>query len=350
MHRLKLETMKKLFFIVTTLIIIFNSCSTDFEVNAPWEDKTIIFGLLDQSDSVQYVKINKAFLGKDDAYNMAAVSDSFNYSNLNVSLQRFRNDELVQTILLEPTNEIVKDTGIFATDNNLVYKTNTRIYRNADYKIIVEIPATGKIVYAETTTIDSFKIERPFDIQTTSEIPINFAQTAPVQIKWKPARNSKLCYITMYFNYYDIVGTDSILQQIELSLSPNVYTSTDNDGLSGTTPNEVKDLYGEDFYKFVASSLDVPETGTKRLAKSLDFEFYCASDDYYTYYQVNNSTTGLSQDKPLFTNVKNGYGLFTSKYKQTVYAKKLNPESLDSLSRGRYTKHLKFADGSNSWN
>ena len=47
-------------FLVPLFLLI--SCSTDFELNAPY--KTIpIVGLLDQSQDTQFVKINRSFLG-----------------------------------------------------------------------------------------------------------------------------------------------------------------------------------------------------------------------------------------------------------------------------------------------
>jgi hypothetical protein len=348
LQRLKLETMKNLLLIVTTLIF-FISCSTDFEVNAPWEDKTVIFGMLDQSDSVQYIKINKAFLGEDNAFDMAAVSDSVNYDQLTVTLQRIRDDEVLESILMQPTNEIVKDTGIFADDNNIIYKTTEKIYRGSTYKLIVEFNNYDKVVSAETAIVDTFKIDRPLYIQSGPEVKINFAQTQPTIIRWQQANHSKICYFNIYFNYFDISETDTIEKQIHYSLSPKVFTGTDNTDAYGNVYSYEKYVYGEDFYKYVASALVAPPEGTKRLAESLDFEFYCGTDDYYTYYQVNNTSSGISQSTPLFTNIDNGYGLFTSKYKQVVYDKHLNPESLDSLADGRYTGHLKFADSNQRW-
>lgn len=332
-------------------LAIFISCSTDFEVNAPWEDKTVVFGMLDQSDDVQYVKINKTFLGEDDAFNMANVSDSFNYAEqLNVSLLRLddEDDDVLETIYLVPTNEIVKDTGVFADDNNLLYKTEQKIRRNSRYQLYIEIPATGKIITAETTTIDTFKIDGPLYTTAGNNIKIPFGLYSDYRITFDQAHNSKICYINIYFNYYDITGTDTVLNQISYSAAPKVFNQV--------TENQVDDINeiviftnGEEFYKFVASALDVPPIGTKRLAESLDFEFYCGTDDYYTYYQVNNSSSGLSQSKPLYTNVQNGIGLFASKYKQIIYDKELNNQSLDSLSRGVYTKHLRFADSNFIW-
>jgi len=43
--------------------VFFLSCETDFDVNAEWQDVTVVFGLLDPNNEDQLIKINKAFLG-----------------------------------------------------------------------------------------------------------------------------------------------------------------------------------------------------------------------------------------------------------------------------------------------
>ena len=83
---------------------------------------------------------------------------------------------------------------------------------------------------------------------------------------------------------------------------------------------------------------------------SLDFEFDLGSEDFYTYQQVNKPSSGLSQTKPVFTNVVNGKGLFTSSYKQVLLDKILDDRSIDSLSDGQYTKTLGFADHNGAYN
>ena len=70
--------------------VAFSSCETDFNVNADWEEVTVVFGLLDQSQDRQYIRINKAFLGNESAYVMASVSDSLNYNpdSLEVKIEK----------------------------------------------------------------------------------------------------------------------------------------------------------------------------------------------------------------------------------------------------------------------
>ena len=73
--------MKKIL-IALVAAISFSACSTEIEVNAEWKDVTVVFGLLDVSDTIQYIKISKAFLGEEDAFVMAQEPDSLYYSCL----------------------------------------------------------------------------------------------------------------------------------------------------------------------------------------------------------------------------------------------------------------------------
>ena len=82
----------KIHYLFFLFIILFSSCETDFDVNAEWEDVTIVYGLIDPNIEDQLIKINKAFLGEGDALQMASISDSSNYnpSDLLVRIHRIR--------------------------------------------------------------------------------------------------------------------------------------------------------------------------------------------------------------------------------------------------------------------
>ena len=78
--------MKRIYLILSVFSILFISCETDVDVNAEWEEIVVVYGLLDQGQELQFVKVNKAFLGDDAAYIMAQQSDSFNLQILYRSL------------------------------------------------------------------------------------------------------------------------------------------------------------------------------------------------------------------------------------------------------------------------
>jgi hypothetical protein len=57
----------------------FTSCKNDVEINGEWKDISVVFGLLNQSDTAHYVRISKAFLGEGDALVFAQQFDSLYY-------------------------------------------------------------------------------------------------------------------------------------------------------------------------------------------------------------------------------------------------------------------------------
>ena len=51
--------MKRLSIIMLLGCVVFTSCETEFSVIAPWEDVTVVYGLINPGDSIHYIKINK---------------------------------------------------------------------------------------------------------------------------------------------------------------------------------------------------------------------------------------------------------------------------------------------------
>jgi len=79
--------MRKFLIAAVILSVVFYSCKTDFNVVADWQDISIVYGLLDPTDTAQYIKINKAFLDKNtSALIIAQNPDSLYYQNLDVEL------------------------------------------------------------------------------------------------------------------------------------------------------------------------------------------------------------------------------------------------------------------------
>ena len=96
--------MKKIYLILSVFVIVFTACETDFDVNATWEEVTVVYGLLDAGDGkeLQQIKISKAFLGEMDALQMAQYADSINFdpNDLDVKIVRIKNNGITDTVSL----------------------------------------------------------------------------------------------------------------------------------------------------------------------------------------------------------------------------------------------------------
>src|ERR1700722_992454 len=90
------------------IILLFIACNNKLNIDAPYKDITVVYGLLDQNDSAHYIRINKAFLGIGNALTMAQQYDSINYptGTLTVILKDFDVNGDSTTIPLNPTMSI----------------------------------------------------------------------------------------------------------------------------------------------------------------------------------------------------------------------------------------------------
>ena len=55
------------------LLFMFNACNTDVDLYSDYKDITVVYGLLDPGKDTNYVKINKAFLGPGNAFDIASL-------------------------------------------------------------------------------------------------------------------------------------------------------------------------------------------------------------------------------------------------------------------------------------
>jgi len=55
------------------------------------------------------------------------------------------------------------------------------------------------------------------------------------------------------------------------------------------------------------------------------------SEDLETYINVNKPITGIVQERPQFTNINNGIGLFSSRFKKIRFDYDLTSSTLDYL-------------------
>ena len=113
--------MKKTVISFYSFLILLISCSTDFELNAPYKTIPIVYGLLDQSQDTQFVKINRSFLGYGNNVNYAAINDCTEFNNVIAVLEEY--NEFGSMIDQDTLRELMVgnlDQGIFYEDSQKV--------------------------------------------------------------------------------------------------------------------------------------------------------------------------------------------------------------------------------------
>ena len=330
--------MRFLICVVFLSIVLLPGCKTDFEINDDWEDITIVYGLLNSGETTHYIRVQKAFLGNASAYDMAQYSDSILYQQgIHVYMEEWKNGSLKKTFDNFEKVYIPKDSGVFACDNHYVFKTTGALDASAEYRIFIE-KAGKPTVASSTTLLSSFIIQKP----STNELEkIAFYSSDPYTARWLTCEDGRVYSVAIDFSYWEITATDTVLK----TLSWNDISSVIAPSLA-SGQNLYLDIPGTSFLGYVGSMIKDDPTVINRVVKrkGIDFHFYVGDDNFNTYMQLSMPSTGIVQDKPSFTNIENGIGLFASRYSQSVMDKTLTDKTIDSLADGQITHHLKFLD------
>ncbi len=336
--------MKKVVFLVSLTAILLGACKSDINLLAPYKEQMVIYGLLNQADSVQYIRINKTFLGQGNAYNMATIHDSINYTNLlNVSVQQWQNGAFVSSCRVDTTSMLVQDPGAFANQPQILYRVHTggvnALNPASQYSLTVTNPKTGYTATGLTSLVAFSAADMGFAPPSAYKF-YNTNTATPERLKWTSDLNGRVYDLVMRFHYteYAISGTTS--KYVDLDFG-NSITS----GLSGGEPMEADENWVQ-FEHFLASSIPNDPTVYKRVMGLCELMLYVGGDEFYTYQQVNEPVSSITGDKPTYSNITNGVGLFSARYLFDVpsYNKPIENNTLDQLAQDTLTCPLHIAD------
>ena|GEM_PF-211640 len=353
----KLTHLKKLIVISLLLagIITMISCEKDFKTIADYKDITIVYALLDQHDENIFIKVNKAFLGEGDALIMAQQPDSSNYPwKLNVRIDEYNGNSKVRTIEFDTTTLYNKEPGIFYYPNQPIYKSKPfqwykityyigpegdttdydTIWLNEDhkFKLTIEYPDTSKTITSETYLIHDFTITKP---GYSKIIKFTNDPDATTTIRWnKPSNNTgeDQLYryeLSMKLNYREnSIGHDTI----DKSLTFFSVSLTPGENLDEITYNFPDHIFFNTCQNKIPYSDPQQEANVVgRYSENVEIDVAVANEDFTLFLEVYEPSTSIVQEKPVYTNINNGIGLFSSRYKKKK-TKKLHAETVSELN------------------
>ena len=349
--------LKRLIF-VGIIVLPFVSCHNKLDILASYKESVAVYGLLNQDDTAQYIRIQRVFLGEGNALIMAQNQDSvyFKPNELKVTLQRFKNGAQVsvdvpassamEIVLTETTNQL--QPGVFNI-NQLLYKTNHKLFDDSQYKLVVHSNKSGK-EFTSTTAIGligDFKSQLTFGgTQQSILVPnptgsilqkniVPSGVNGNVFCKFGSPVNSGVCGLTLRFYYTEYYFSGpSVAKYEDFPLGIQYTTQT-----QGAEEIDLSYL-GDGMMQNIANAIHIDANIDHRIADSVHFILNAAGFDVSLYNQVNNTTT-LSQDKPSYGNIKDAVGVFSSR-REFALVKKINGTGLDRLSKDKLTCLLRF--------
>ncbi len=329
------------------------SCKTDIDLIGEYQVTPVIYGLLDQSDSLHFIKINKTFLGKGNALDMAQVPDSSYFDQVDATITEIlagggtgRIWELRDTII-----EGRNTNGVFYAPEQKVYYFATPTFQNdpvnslqptAKYRLEVNINDGEHIVFGETELVRDVSFTSPAQ-QSAFVFRNNQNLYNAVPIIWTKG-NGKRYNLKMEFHYRE---TDVNNVQYDKFFTWNV-----GEVYSNSTQNVSINANGELFYQLVRNNIPIDNSIVKREHTFFRVRLVAGSEELDNFMAANQPSTSLAQNKPSYTNLEGGIGVFSSRYTIEYQKFFINPSfqnwrSIDQrstreLCEGQYTGLLKF--------
>lgn len=320
--------MKQLFFSIIIFSLVatfFSSCETDVELLSEAQETTVIYGLLNASQETQYIRINKAFLTDGNALEFASESNEEIYFledgsltyEVSMSMTDINNSNIISSWSLDTTTLIAKDTGVFYNPWQMIYYFSKgengapdSLKPEYSYEIIVTNRKNGEISTAETKLITPFMTKKPNYNFLNPQI--NFENNDNIflseGISWNTGENGQIYQPIIRFFFKEENGkeiTEKYFDWIFQTQTAKDYSIAGEELIQSYKPVS--------FYANIRSSLEPVGPETTRTPMYIEVIYWAASPEYYTYMQVNNPSQSIVQERPEYTNVNNGIGLFSNR-------------------------------------
>ncbi|MEY3398864.1 MAG: hypothetical protein RL220_1458, partial [Bacteroidota bacterium] len=337
-----------------------------------YEKNTVVMGLLDPALDTQWVKINKTFLGSGNNMEYAQIRDSSEYTDgeFTATVEAVLDGDVIATYSIDAMEISNKDiNGIFYGPEQTVYyfPTPGGLNEEATYRLNIDFIDKDD-VYAETNLVKAgeLNVTQPQQDNTIlmaqEGTGLNFTYKQAVKVKWMAAENVTRYDVTIRFHYHEqlwedeehtIPSGDPVARFVDFNIGELEVAP---DMLPGTILE--LEFSGEAFFANIGNKVPINPLVTREVGyfdnfttRALDVIVAMANDELNTYIEVSQPVTGIVQERPTYSNIANGIGLFASRSLKTLAnvpfraagAQNQNA-NFKALKYGNYTKFHNFCD------
>lgn len=310
--------MKKLILGIALLAGIFSiqSCKEEINLIGEFKETAIVYGLLDQSDSVHMIKITRAFIGPGNSLQIAQIPDSSYFPSVDATITEIGG--MNRTWTLQDTLIDNKDpNGVFYAPQQKVYYFATPVGQpldeDATYKLDINVNNGLFSITAQTQLVKGLGA------------PSLSGQTGRFKFADDPGQYKQMTVGVSTGNAHQI----NMQVNVEYNefISGAVQGQKSFDWVWGETevePGTTKGFSanGQTFFELMKESCATSDPLIdRRTLSDITITLTGASEDLVNYILVNQPSSSLAQNKPTFTNLSatNDHpviGIFSSR--QTV--------------------------------
>ena len=349
------------------LTILFSSCSEKIDLIGNFQETAVIYGLLDQADTLHYIKITRAFIGPGDAMQIAQIADSSYFDQVDATITEELNGSVTRTWQLKDTLIQDKNTnGVFYGPIQKVYYFKTLATGQNEVQVISPNPNETSLNKDAIYKLKVILNNGEFEVNGETELASGLTTTASSQnftfkFSDNPGEYVSTSVAASSTGNCFVVNTKLEIQSKEYIGNNKTLKSFDwNLGEVDVVPNSSRTFValGETFYDLMISKVVNDPQITRRTFNGIRITLVGGAEELYNYMVVNKPSSTLAQTKPSYTNlsVSNGkrvVGIFSSR--QTIssfkpffvgagqaYLRAIDKKSTKELCTGPITGLLLF--------
>lgn len=278
--------------------VVIGACKNDLDINAPWEEIPVVYGLLDANTNVQYIRIQKAYQNdiNTSTDQAAKIADSLVFDTLVVTVRG--TDGSSYTLI--KTTELPKSPGIFATEKNYLYRANFTPNLSAQYELEMTNPKSGKTYKGRTSIVS------PSNILSDSLLIRPHVPSNRLVINFIPTNaNVYDVFVRFYYKEYPIGRpADSVIKYVDYVFDRN-FTPSGNNAYR-------KNITTRDWISTIRLGLKVDNSVIREYSR-IEYVSVGASLDLYNYYSVSIPSASVVQKRTDYSNIPNALGIFSSR-------------------------------------
>ena len=345
--------MKNIYVLFSFLLVFltFTSCKETITITNDQKETAVIYGLLDQADTIHYIKINRAFSGTNNSLEVAQIEDSSRFKDVQAYIFEIKKGDTLRKWKLRDTLIDKKDPGIFYGPQQKVYYFETSknnplvgeygrnyVFHGKFEKNKFEVTATTELIYGNSLLY-------PVSNGTNYSFADATKYTS-TEIKFKPG-TAVTTNTALRITIREYIGQEVTLKSFDWNIGDIDVTNT-SAGINAL---------GTAFYPLIVKNCTNTAI-TKRQLASIELRVTFASDVLYNYIKLNKPSSSLAQNKINYTNLSatNGMrviGIFTARNLKSEVKlssdiinqnsiRALDVQSTKELCLGSYTNMLKF--------
>lgn len=293
------------------LLLCLCACNQQLDLLSEWRLSTIVFGVLNPDDSVQVLRISKAFHNPGlNALEIASTnSDSTFPTGAQVFLEGYDlQGNLMDTFKLSPVLFNNRDSGLFEYPFQYLYVQDRpqKLVLTNSYKVKINYPDKNvPTVEGETVLCGPFSILSPLRNQ-----PLGLNDDSTITLSHFLGSNMACYRVEAVCTFQEI---DLFAPFDTLLVERRFFMTTD--------------LFVSEPFRFTGQSFDYklnllvdglfatynPQPDKKRILKDLKFLYWGAPASFFDYLLYERPDNVYGQIRPVYTNLDNGFGLFTSR-------------------------------------